>query len=281
MNDIFSKKISGDLEEEEKEERQENKKNKEKEKKKESNGSRECTVLWIQSFFFFPFFHKNLFFLLLFLLLSLSFPLMSHSLSPNERTSQRKHQVEDTNFEYEELLKEANATDLRDYERTHCITTGIDEKGHLILLFIPRIGFEGTNLENNLNETQKMRKMFLLFIQIAEKKFSSSSSSSFPPYSIVYGHSSFSMLNQYTLFREFHSKLPKEKYKKNLKQFIILFMNLSLKLALDFSRIFRIVKPHFFSSKLVTVEDIASLQKIIPPTCLEIPPGLRIFNTVN
>lgn len=108
-----------------------------------------------------------------------------------------------------------------------------------------------------------MRKMLLLFIKIAEVNING-------PYTLVYGHSAVSVIAQYNLLFEFHSKLPR-KYKKPLKQVIILFPNFSLRLALDFSRIFRIVKGKFFT-KLVFVEDIASMQRLVPPTQLTLPP---------
>ena len=184
---------------------------------------------------------------------------MSRSGSPARNAA---YQSPDTNPEYELLLREAESTDLRDLERTNCVTTGEDPDGNLILLFIPRLGFEGTTIDFS-SETQKMRKMLLLFIKIAEPLLKGD-------YTIVYGHSQFSILNQYNLLYGFYVKLPR-KYKKNLKQMIIVFPNFSLRLALDFVRIFRIVKGKSFS-KLVFVEDIVNMQKLVPPSSLALPP---------
>ena len=67
----------------------------------------------------------------------------------------------DTNANYEKLLIEADSIDLLPLERTNCVTKGWDINGNFIILFIPKLGLDGTNIDTS-SDLSKMRKMLLL-----------------------------------------------------------------------------------------------------------------------
>ena len=156
----------------------------------------------------------------------------------------------DTNANYEKLLIEADSIDLLPLERTNCVTTGWDMNGNFIILFIPKLGLDGTNIDTS-SDLSKMRKMLLLCIQTAESQMRGK-------YTIVYGHNStmkISSRQYYNLVYDLYSKLPK-KYKKNILKVIIIGCTSRLKMSIDYMKMFGKVKRKFFNNKLTFVDDI-------------------------
>jgi hypothetical protein len=152
-------------------------------------------------------------------------------------------------------LKEAQATDLSDIERTGCIGAGRDLKGNPVIVLIPTLGTTpGEKMETSF------RKMLLLFIRRAHDIVGSS-------YAVVYAHTNVDIINQYPLIYKFYSVLPRE-FKKNLTKMYVIHPNVALKMFFEFARVFL---SHKFYSKLVLLDSILEFQRLIPPTQLLLP----------
>lgn len=152
-------------------------------------------------------------------------------------------------------LKEAQATDLTDIERTGCISAGRDLKGNPVIVLIPVLGVTpGDKVEVSY------RKMLLLFIRKAHEIVGSN-------YAVVYAHTNVDIINQYPLIYKFYSVLPRE-FKKNLTKMYVIHPNVGLKMFFEFARVFL---SHKFYSKLVLLDSILEFQRLIPPMQLMLP----------
>ena len=152
-------------------------------------------------------------------------------------------------------LNEARAADLSDLERTGCVTRGRDERNQHVIVLITHLG-----LAHGERPEVAFRRMLLLFIRRANEIVGA-------PYSVVYAHTGFDIMNQYPLIYKFYSILPRA-YKKNLLKMHVLHPNMGIRMFFEFSRVFLSKK---FYNKLCLYETILEFQKAIPPTQLALP----------
>lgn len=152
-------------------------------------------------------------------------------------------------------LKEAMSTDLSDLERTGCVSRGRDLKNNHVIVLVTHLG-----LIHGERPEVSFRRMLLLFIRKANEIVGA-------PYSVVYAHTGFDIMNQYPLIYKFYSILPRP-YKKNLLGMHVIHPNVGIRMFFEFSRVFL---SHKFYNKLCLYETILDFQRFIPPTQLQLP----------
>lgn len=157
--------------------------------------------------------------------------------------------------DFMEYLKEAQETDLREIERTGCVSQGRDMRNGNVIVMIPSLGL------NRMERPEQMfRKMLLLFLLKTHEMVGTA-------YSVVYAHTTIDIINQYPLIYKFYSILPRF-YKKNLQKMYIIHPNIGIRAFFEFARIFL---SHKFYNKLCLLESVLDFQRIIFPTQLPLP----------
>jgi hypothetical protein len=157
--------------------------------------------------------------------------------------------------DFMEYLKEAQGTDLREIERTGCVSQGRDMRNGNVIVMIPSLGL------NRMERPEQMfRKMLLLFLLKTHEMVGTA-------YSVVYAHTAIDIINQYPLIYKFYSILPRF-YKKNLQKMYIIHPNIGIRAFFEFARIFL---SHKFYNKLCLLESILDFQRVIFPTQLPLP----------
>jgi hypothetical protein len=168
-----------------------------------------------------------------------------------ERTHRKYN---DSQLEYESLLRIAQSSDLTMVMKTGCVSLGHDLQGFPVISFIPTIGFGyGDKSEDTL------RQIYLLFIKLAHPVVSSG------PFSIVYSRKSPDWRKP--LVYEYYKMLP-EKEKKNLLKIYVINPQVGVRMFFAITRVFLSAE---FYRKLVFVECIAEFQRIIPPKKFILP----------
>jgi hypothetical protein len=161
--------------------------------------------------------------------------------------------------DYSQRLKEALETNLTDIQKTNCVGVGIDAVGRKCIYLMPALALRECH-GNNDAKMEVMRKIMLLFIRVVDSVV-------VEPYTLVYGHSATPLLAQTAVLHSYYKILPR-KYKKNLKEMVLLHPTFGIRTFFDISRYF--VGEKFFR-KLHFVDCIASLQRVISPLKLPLP----------
>lgn len=168
---------------------------------------------------------------------------------------------------YKELLDEANKREFTELENSHCITVGEDAEGLPVIVFVPRLGFEYTNCTNDREKDHHLKRMLLLFIKKADPIVSQR-------YTLIYAHTSLSILSQQPLVYKYYKMLPRA-YKKNVHKVFVLHPTFLIKTFFEMG-VRWFVKDKFFK-KLNFVRSLAELQLKLPPRCTVMPPSLLLY----
>jgi hypothetical protein len=166
--------------------------------------------------------------------------------------------------DYAQRLLEAKAGDLGAMERKGVVGLGVDSVGRRSIFLIPALA-----LKDCANDTEKMammRNVMLLFIRIADEIVDH-------PYTLVYGHSATPLLAQTKVLHSYYKILPR-KYKKNLKEMILLHPTFGIRTFFDISRYF--IGDKFFR-KLHFVDRIAHFQSVVSPLQVRLPPAFIMW----
>ncbi len=172
---------------------------------------------------------------------------------------------------YTELLDEANKREFTELENSHCITVGEDAEGLPVIVFVPRLGFEYTNCTNDREKDHHLKRMLLLFIKKADRIVSQR-------YTLVYAHTSLSILSQQPLVYKYYKMLPRA-YKKNVHKVFVLHPTFLIKTFFEMG-VRWFVKEKFFK-KLNFVKSLAELQCKLPPRCTVMSPSLLLYEHMD
>jgi hypothetical protein len=178
--------------------------------------------------------------------------------------------VEDENdgASYYSHLENANDSDLNELERTKCVSLIKDRNGDNILIFIPRIGINSKSQSDIKTHSKEIfRQILLCFIKLADSIVKEK-------YSIVYGHTNLSLLNQQPLVYKYYKMLPR-KYKKNLVSMHILHAQIGIKTFFEVSRVFI---SHKFYNKLQYHNSIIDLQDVLSIGDLQLPSPVHLLD---
>lgn len=162
------------------------------------------------------------------------------------------------------ILERAQQADLTEVVNFNCVGVGRDEKQQPCIYVIPYLALKIQN--STYSSSQILDDMLLLFFKIAE-------SISHQPYSIVYGHSVFSLYSQVKMLRKVYKMLPR-RYKKNLTDLYIVHPTPRVHFFFQMSKLFigrhvtRIVK---------FIPSIAQFQRVVSPTALKLPPNFLLW----
>ena len=124
-------------------------------------------------------------------------------------------------------LKEAEESNLNDVAFSNCVQQFQDQSGRPVIVFIPKLALEKLK---HLSEEVVVRRMLLLFIRQADAIVQQH-------YSLVYCHTSVSLLSQRALILEYYHILPR-RYKKNLQALLVIHPHWTIRVFFEFTRIF-------------------------------------------
>lgn len=161
--------------------------------------------------------------------------------------------------DYASRLAEACSSDFTGVEDKNCVGHGVDSLGRPCIYLIPALALQDCSQDNDA-KLALMRKIMLLFIKHADNVVNE-------PYTLVYGHSATPLLAQTAVLHSYYKILPR-KYKKNLKEMILLHPTFGVRTFFELSRYF--VGEKFFR-KLHFIKRISQLQFIIKPKQLPLP----------
>ena len=203
-------------------------------------------------------------------------PMVSHPLTIQKEELLKCRLEVDASKEYQELLSEAEASDLSDYDRTNCVLPGEDEQGARFVMFIPHLGYHHNRPEKSKEDLRKM----LLLLLLAVHKISVEDT----PYSIVYcdtledksitttprNAASSSLLRllkeQQTVYRLW--KILPHNAKKNLVKAYVVHPAPETYTLFQLCHVFLSEK---FFDKLMYIDTIASYYSLVSPKTLPIP----------
>lgn len=194
----------------------------------------------------------------------------SNSEDGNDDDDNDINDVEDENdgASYYSHLENANEEDFKELERTKCVSLAKDRNGDNILIFIPKIGINSKSQSDiKTNSKEIFRQILLCFIKLADTIVKEK-------YSIIYGHTNLSLLNQQPLVYKYYKMLPR-KYKKNLVSMHILHAQIGIKTFFEVSRVFI---SHKFYNKLQYHNSIIDLQDILSIEDLQLPAPLHLLD---
>ena len=161
--------------------------------------------------------------------------------------------------DYTSRLAEACSSDFTGIEDKNCVGYGRDSLNRPCIYLIPALALQSCSQDNDA-KIAMMRRIMLLFIKYADRVVNA-------PYTLVYGHSATPLLAQTAVLHSYYKILPR-KYKKNLKEMILLHPTFGVRTFFEISRYF--VGEKFFR-KLHFVSRISQLQRVIKPTQLPLP----------
>ena len=168
--------------------------------------------------------------------------------------------AEDKEMRYHSILEEAAETEMADLERSGCVSVGLDSiRQEPVLMFIPSLGFARADKSD-----ATLRRMLLLFIRTADSIVKQS-------FSICYAHTSLSILSQQPLVYRYYKMLPRA-YKKNLQKLYVLHPTQLIRVFFEMG--VRWFISDKFYRKLFFVDNIANLQRIVPPALCPLPHAL-------
>lgn len=158
------------------------------------------------------------------------------------------------NEQYENILREAERTDLSRAQNSNCVVIGHDIYNCPIVAFIPNMNFDYGNQSDQI-----LHQLYLLFIKVVHPIARDG------PFSIVYSRKGVDWRKP--LIYEYYKLLP-EKLKKNLMKIYIINPQIGVKMISSIARVFLSADFH---SKLFYVQTIADFQRIVPPRKLILP----------
>lgn len=161
--------------------------------------------------------------------------------------------------DYTSRLAEAYNSDFAGIEDKNCVGHGRDSVGRPCIYLIPALVLQSCSQDNDA-KLAMMRRIMLLFIKHADAVVDR-------PYTLVYGHSATPLLAQTAVLHSYYKILPR-KYKKNLKEMILLHPTFGVRTFFEISRYF--VGEKFFR-KLHFINRISQLQSVISPQQLTLP----------
>ena len=160
--------------------------------------------------------------------------------------------------DYGQRLIEAQTTDFGGLEYKGVVGLGVDNIGRPAVYLIPALALK--ECTNDAEKMEMMRKIMLLFVRIVDTLVNN-------PYTLVYGHSATPLLAQTKVLHNYYKILPR-KYKKNLKELVLIHPTFGIKTFFDISRYF--VGEKFFR-KLHYVDRIAQFQRVVSPLLIRLP----------
>ena len=159
--------------------------------------------------------------------------------------------------EFSSMLERARGSDFTDMINYNCIGVGYKENEPCIYV-IPELGLRMQT--PTYTTRQILEDMLLLFFKVSENLVQS-------PYSIVYGHSIFSLYTQVKMLRRLYKMLPR-RYKKNLSNLYILHPTARVHAFFQMSKV--LLGRHV--SRIVKfVPSIIEFQRYISPRRLMLP----------
>jgi hypothetical protein len=161
--------------------------------------------------------------------------------------------------DYSSRLMEACNADFKAIENKNCVGHGLDSLGRRCVYLLPALALQDCSTDNDA-KLAMMRRIMLLFIKHADSVVNG-------PYTLVYGHSATPLLAQTAVLHSYYKILPR-KYKKNLKEMILLHPTFGVRTFFEISRYF--VGEKFFR-KLHFIPRISQLQEVIKPELLPLP----------
>lgn len=161
--------------------------------------------------------------------------------------------------DYGSRLAEARTADFTGIEDKNCVGHGFDSVGRPCIYLVPALALQDCEQDNDA-KLAMMRKIMLLFIKHADYIVNE-------PYTLVYGHSATPLLAQTAVLHSYYKILPR-KYKKNLKEMVLLHPTFGIRTFFEISRYF--VGEKFFR-KLHFISRISQFQHVIPPPLLRLP----------
>ena len=126
------------------------------------------------------------------------------------------------------------------------------------IYFVPQLGFNASNGDHTYLE-----RMTALFLRTAQNVVHSK-------YSIVYGHSKYSLYSQAKTLRHLYRILPRH-YKKHISRIYVLHPTPKSRAFFKISKLFIEDK---IAEKVTFVHSISALQALLSPLALRLPPAL-------
>mmetsp|Transcript_4983 Transcript_4983/g.7610 ORF Transcript_4983/g.7610 Transcript_4983/m.7610 type:complete len:430 (-) Transcript_4983:146-1435(-) len=152
---------------------------------------------------------------------------------------------------FRDRLRVALSSDLDAVEGSGCVCVS-EVDGHCYVFFIPIVGM-GFSHRDRRSQAELLHMMSLLYLKKTRVAASSG-------YTLIYGHSRFSVYSHIKMLRELYNMLPRC-YKKNLKQLYVLHPTPGLRAFFHMSKAF--IGRHGMH-KIQFVGSIAGLQRLLP-----------------